>query len=561
MAEITVPIKPIDTVGRLWMEPDIYTGPHGKGRYVPNKDDAVLSWATGLNRVTDVDVSTNLSTWSPVDLPNGGTNNPDELLGTVPGYQAESQRVYYDRSVTPHTLNIDTRIRQYGSTTSSVMIFLGTDISETNGKVIAYVLNAQGGKGSTSIPLELVGEDTINNFAIKAPVTAYTSEKLTDGEVVTVVAYRDGTVSSYQKMLIKDTTFSRKSSAAQRSITGITIESPYLSTTIENQFNIPIDTPVASISMTAWIQYSDGTRRSQRVDGSKMRMIGMENFVASVVSQKIPLVAVYYLDSNEDSTLTVEGVANRRHIPVRYTAVVTEADGASAVKLYMVPYWKDANVGWAFDWWLYSLDRKTYYYVTPYITKGVNSADFQPLLYNTRQRLTVAIDLAKVDSRFRKERHIQTFEITLTQDGLAAGDPWYLRYSVGQEPAYGQGISAKFKFGSVDDWGLKIDCGAKTQDAWLDALYYRTEPMYYTGVETRGLRPTHFAVVIADDVQPEYPISYWDQELFVRSGGDVGGGISIRWMYVEGDTTLYLGCSPMVIRHVEDYTEGTVITS
>jgi len=543
----------------------VYTGPNGTGRYVPEVGDGILDWETGLYRVTDLDVGSLIATWEPWTAPTTGNNELDVLLGTIPGYASESSRVYYDRRVTPHVLAIDKRMRLYGSQASYVMIFRGTDISEATGRVIGYMVDETGHIGTDHIPLELVAMQDTTNTAIKVPKLSYTSEDLKDGEVVTVVVYSDdNAVVSYQKMLIKDTSFTATGIAGTRYVTGISIASPFLSTAQENLFRIPLYTDVASIAMQGVISYSDGSSRKQTITlgvSGKMRVMGFENFTATIVGQKIPLVLGYYLDSTEETYGAQTSDGDNRFITQLYHAEVTPVDGASAVKLFVVPTWVDDNTGYRLDYWMFSLDRKTFYYVTPYVTLGQLSADFQPKLYGQRQNLTVTIDLSKVDTRFEAIRHAQTFSITLVQDGPTDGDPWYIRYAPGQDPMYGKGISAKFKFGSVDNWGVKVDCGAKTQDEWLEAVYYRTQPLFFPDTETQGLKPTHFVVVAASDVEVEFPISQWNQELAIKTGGTVGEGINLRWLYRDGSNELFLGASPMVVRHVTDYTDGTSINS
>ena len=564
MAKPTVPVYDQDGAFKWWRLDQVYTGPNGAGIYVPNVGDGILDWDTGFYRVTDLDLSTYLAKWEKWDAPVSHDTSLDVLFGTIPGYASESSRVYYDRSVTPHVLAIDKRLRMYGSETAYVMIFKGTDISLNTGRVIGYMVDATGHIGEKKIPLETVAFDQVNNISVKAPKIAYTSDDLTDGEVVTVVAYTSGNaVVSYQKMLIKDTSFVMNGSTPVKYITSIEIDSPYLNTAKENWFSIPQFTDVDSISMKGIIRYNDGSSRDQTItlgNGGRMRLMGFENFVATIVGQKVPLVLTYYLDSTEETYGAQSAVGTDRHISVMYQAEVMPVDGAAAVKLFPVPTWVDANNGWKLDYWLFSLDRKNFYYVTPYVQLGQTSADYQPLLYGQRQQLTVTIDLSKVDSRFKALRHAQTFDVTLVQDGLTDGDPWYLRYSPGQDPAYGKGISAKFKFGSVDNWGVKVDCGAKSQAEWLDALYYRTQPLFFPDTETQGLTPTHFVVVIASDVQVEFPISRWNTELAVKSGGSIGEGISLRWIHRDSSNNdLFLGASPMVVRHVTDYNSGTSI--
>lgn len=572
MAEPITPIRLalVDAVDkdrkRIYFLPEVYTGPNGTGKYVPEVDELIIDYAQGFLRVTDLDVGSLIATWEPWAPAATSTTVIDTLLGTVPGYASESFRVYYDRSVTPHVFAVDKRLRMYGSEAAYVMIFKGTDITKATGRIIGYMVDETGHIGSQEIPLELVAIDNANNLSVKAPKLSYTSEDLLDGDVVTVVTYSSNdTVLSYQKMLVKDTSFTANGTVGTKYVTSIGIKSPYLDTTQENRLRVPLYTDINSISMQGVINYSDGTTRSQAIQlgaGGKMRFMGLENFTATVVGQKVPSVLAYYLDSTEETYGAQSSDGTNRYITQVFELIVEAVDGAAAVKLFPVPTWVDDNTGWKLDWWLFSLDRKTYYYVTPYVTLGQTSADFQPKLYGQRQNLTVTIDLSKVDSRFKPIRHAQTVQVTLVQPGPVAGDPWYLRYSPSQDPMYGKGISAKFKFGSVDNWGVKVDCGAKTQTEWLEALYYRTQPLYYPGDETQGLKPTHFVVVAASDVEVEYSIASWNQELAIKTGGTEGEGIHVRWIYRDSSNNdLYLGASPMVVRHVTDYADGTSISN
>nr|UVX43069.1 MAG: hypothetical protein [Bacteriophage sp.] len=556
----TVPKYKQDGIGLFWMMKDIYTGPNGTGEYVPNVGDAILDWTAGWFKV--ISVVDNIATWVSWEAPSNNTSEEDVMFGTVPAVPGQSSRVWYNTSVTPYSLDFDARLRIYGSGLTHFKIFKGTDISATTGKVIGYTIDTGGAKDSENIPFELVGTDTITNIAIWVGVTAYTSEALTDGDTVTAVYYKGEIPAGYQTFIIKDSSLVRTGSASQKAIRSLVLNSAFLSDSADKQFDVPMGTTIDSLGITGVITYSDGSTRTLTPDGSKLTIAGFDDFAAMVIGQRINVVATYYLDSTEQSDI-VQTNGTRNFITTTYSAVVTEADGAATVKLFVVPKWVSDSVGYSLDYWLYRLDRQDFYYVTPFVQMGTNSADFQPKLYGTRQRLTVVIDLNNVSTTYKEIRHSQTFEITLARDGLSAGDPWFLRWTVGQNPAYGQGVSAKFKFGSVGNWGLKVDCGAATYNQWLDALYYRCQPLYYPGTETKAPAPTHFNVYVSNTYQVEYPISQWNQELTFQSGGVEGQSVVIQWIYRDGTTgnALYLGASPMVIRHVTDYSDGTSLTS
>ena len=52
-----VPVHDPDRGFRVWNRDEVY-GQSEKGRYVPNLDDAVWDWDTGLWRVIEVDITT-----------------------------------------------------------------------------------------------------------------------------------------------------------------------------------------------------------------------------------------------------------------------------------------------------------------------------------------------------------------------------------------------------------------------------------------------------------------------------------------------------------------------
>ena len=104
-----VPIEPDAARGfRTWNITQIYTGPAGPGRYVPNVDDMVIDWNSGFYRVVSVNSLTLLSTldFVPLENMNGGVLEEDVLLGSGPGGHSDSYRVYVDNSTTPPRLAV-----------------------------------------------------------------------------------------------------------------------------------------------------------------------------------------------------------------------------------------------------------------------------------------------------------------------------------------------------------------------------------------------------------------------------------------------------------------------
>lgn len=113
------PIIPIVNQSRpytVWYISDVYTGPSGTGRYVPNVNDKVEEWGRPDRRVIAVDYGTNLCTLQEISANTGGGDTPEDvLLGSGPGTVREEYRVYLNTSVVPHVMAFDSRMHLYGS--------------------------------------------------------------------------------------------------------------------------------------------------------------------------------------------------------------------------------------------------------------------------------------------------------------------------------------------------------------------------------------------------------------------------------------------------------------
>lgn len=124
-----VPISDPNRGFQTWHISELFTGDDDGGRYVPNKDDMVISYLVGLQiyRVKAVDYTTGLSELDAIDLLNivGADDVDGNLLGAGPGKISESYRAYLDTSVIPHTLAFDARLKLYGTTAKYVKVIRG----------------------------------------------------------------------------------------------------------------------------------------------------------------------------------------------------------------------------------------------------------------------------------------------------------------------------------------------------------------------------------------------------------------------------------------------------
>lgn len=535
---------------RHWFIDEIYQGPLKPGKwYVPNVNDLVTDYATGQYRVTAVDTTTYLSTLTKWTIPNhNALSDEDVLLGLAPGAASELFRLYVNTSIVPHPIAVESSLFKYGSENDHCKIFRGTDISQS-GRVISAWYDSNMEQVGENIPLEVVLRDDVTNVSQKRLRDAWTNVKLQDGEVVTVVTYNDrNVVTSVDKLIVRLTNFVRASDTSQRYITNVAIKSPFLSSVDNRLLMVPINVPIEALTTTAIVYYNDGSRREVPIDGTKVKLHGLQQYIASVNGEEAPLVLSYALGDNEYSTDAIDGQV--RVITRSYKARTSSVEGAYSVKLFVSPEWVSDIVGYRLNFTLYFLDRDRYYDVTPYVEQGANSPVFEGLRYGVTQHLTVAVELSAVDPTLKAYRHVQNFSVALLANGLSTNAAWLVGYSSNENLLYGRNSVIEVTLGSVANHTLRLSNGFASMQEWLDELYYKTLPLYDRTSETKAPVPTHFILSI-NGVNTEYPVTRWNDVFSSITAGTPGRVALIRWMRkLTNNVTLQLGASPLRIRHV-----------
>ena len=535
----------------IWNITDIYTGLPNSGRYVPNVDDGVLDWTQGWFRVIAVDYTTGLSTLAKFNEPRESNPAPDEdiLLGSGPGVVSESFRIFLDNSVTPHTFTCDKRLRYHGSNVSYVKIFKGVNIG-ADGEVVSAYFDQSGNFLGENIPVELVAMPNQTNVAVKTPMEGYTLRQFDDGELMTCVAYSTtGQVISVAKLVVMNTAFIRTTDASMKYIQSISLESPFLSASDPTLIEYPINMPVSSLNLIGVVTYSDGSKLRLPVDGTKFKIHGLDNFIASIQGQVIGVVLTYSLSANEFNYMT--NPSGERHISKQYRATTVRADNAYSVKLFTYPVWMDELHGYRLETYLYNLDRERVYNVTNYVQAAAGSRAFDPLTYGSIQRIALAVDVNRVDSNYARYRHVQTFDIALLAPGTEKlVDNWTVGFVPGQDPPYGRTMEAKVRMVNSNLWQLRIDNLESVFDRWLDKTFYATYPLHDPETEINAPVPNYFAIVFGA-FRAEFPISQWNQILELPTMASEGHPVFIQWIRRSDTNDLQLGVSAMIVHQYQ----------
>lgn len=542
-----------------WNINEIYLGGPGAGKYVPKVGDVVYT-VTGQAISRQIVVSINEVTLVPVLIDEDisritqSLTEFDILFGVGPGTQSDTYRCYLDKSVQPYRLTVDARLTVAGSMCAYAKIFKGADVSAATGVVIAGVYNQSGVITSENIPLELVARNTLENYAIKAVSSCHTVQDLPDGELITVVLYRaDGIEVSKRQMLIENTAFVRSLDASMRHVVGISVETPFLSASVGDQIDYPLNVALNAINLMGVVNYSDGSSVRMAVDGTRFAVQGLEAYAATIVGQTTQLVLKYKLASNEIAYGPYLGQEGHIAQPIEIRTV--NVVGSYSVQLFAYPVWIDAVSGYRLEWFLYDLDRSISYNVTPYVTIYTSTRVYDPKLYGVKQTLQVGVNLRQVNGSYKNFTHVQFIDIQLNKVGserpLIDNAPnWQVASVAGTTLMFGQGCWATYYRPTSNVYQVKVKGAATTQAEWLTNNYVRTNPLVNGFSETVAPTPTHFQLIVGDLVQ-EHAVSEWDQT-FQFSQGPVNNGTSfLKFIYRTSEGDLYLAAAGLPTYQVD----------
>ena len=501
---------------RIWSRAEIYFGPStpAAGLHVPKKLDYIIDPLTFETWIVEYLDEVTLIPTLRVIKPAGSTytlSDDDVLFGVGPGTDAETYRAYLNDSVTPHTLTVDQRLKINGSLSSYAKIFLGSDVSDATGEVISKMYDASGNFLSTSVPLELVALDSHVNYSVKAVKRCHITKKLADSERITIVIYADdGHVVSKRQLLIMNSDTIADINDGVKYVTEIALESIWLSPTVADQLDYPLNIPMDALNLIGVVHYSDGTVLRLPVGNGKFEMLGLEGRLSTIPGQPHELVLRYTLSAGEQAIATVG--ANGRYITKPYRIVTTNPNNSISVKLFGYPFWESDVAGYRMRWWLMNLSRNMFFDVTQHVKYAESTGPFNPLLYGYMQRKAVSINLRDVSGSFIPFTHTQVVDIVLNNPPTNDAAP---SWTVGTEssdtyPRFGSEVYGK----RVSATLANFTSGHGTYEQWLLNFYRQTRPLVDVDSEVEAPAPTHFFIGYAGQ-ETEWSVDQWDQDMSI----------------------------------------------
>lgn len=541
----SIPIYDPDALWRMWSIDEVYQGQVAQNRFVPKVNDYVIDPRTFETWIVDeLDNVTLIPTLRAI-RPAGMTatfTQADVLFGVGPGTQADTYRVYVDKSVMPHVLAVDVRLRVAGTMSSYAKIVRGP-VNTADLDIISKVYDSAGTFISDKIPLELVAIDSHDNYSIKVVQVCHTTEDLVDGEIVTAIIYSDnGHVVSKRQLLVENTGFIRSVNAGLKYISHISLDTAFLSPSMDDTIEYPLNVPINALNLMGKVHYSNGETLTLAVDGTKFRMHGIDQYTSSIIGQKIDLVLSYALSPGEVAYGAVG--TTQKYITEPYKLVTTNPNNSYTVKLFGYPFWVDAANGYQMRWYLLNLDRNVFFEVTNLVSFDSNTGAFDPKGYNYMQRKSVSVNLKQVSGVFKPFIHTQTVEIVLKSAPQPGSTAWTVSHeSNSSRPVYGEGLFAK----KISDYTVNIASGLPNVTEWINQLYLNTFPLVNPNTELAPLQPTHF-VLTYNGISNDYPIAQWNQNLAV--GGMIQNykTMLIRFIKRTASGDLTLGVSALLVR-------------
>ena len=542
-----VPIYDPNRSWHMWSRDEIFVGADGANMYVPKVNDYVIEPETYTMFIVEfIDPVTLLPTLREIRPGNMSfsLSQTDVLFGVGPGTQSDTYRAYIDDSVEPAVMAVDSRLKIAGSLSSYAKIFKGANVSAT-GIVISRVYDNNNNFISDNVPLELVALENEANYSIKTISVCNTNETLLDGDLVTAVIYNDqGHVVSKRQLLIENTSFIRDINTSIKYITNISLETAFMSPTLDNTIDFPLNIPLNALNIIGVVNYSDGSVLRLPVDNSKFSIFGLEQYVSSIIGQSVDLVLSYSLGSNETAVGAVSG--DGKYITENYRLVTVNPNNSYAVKLFVYPRWVSPAIGYELRWFLYNLDRNIYFDVTQHVTFSAETGPYNPKAYGFLQRKSVSVDLADVTGMFEHFIHIQSVDIVLNHepDTSITNTPWEISHeSSASRPLYGDGLYA-FKVNATD---INIASGITVMTEWLDRVYYRTYPLIDAITEQSAIAPSHF-ILSVHGLDFEFPIAQWNDNLTTNIDINEFEDVLIRFIKRTGSNDLQLAISSMIVK-------------
>lgn len=520
----------------------VYFGREGLNKVVPKINDWVINPETKQTMLcTAVDETTLIPTLR--DITSQDDNSMTDAVGGLP----DTYRVSFDTTSLPYTLQVDPRLRFGGSDIAYARLYRGTNAEDT-ASIISMMYDNQGNFLTNNIPLDDVARHNVTNILEKCVRVCKTTTELSNGEYVTLALLSsENRVATTRTLRVVKTSWIAAAAVDTRSVTHVSLISPYLSQVNPNVLEVPINVQLNALNIFAQVHYSDGTVSDPQTLTGKFALLGIEQFAGVSPSQDARLTLRYTLDNDEPASAAT--TADGKFVTTPYRLITSPQQGAFTIKLSGYPAWNSTEHAYRMHWFLTDLNRQTMLNVTSQVYYNESSDVFDGTKLGQIQRLSVRINLRDISSSYPSfiQQGFQT--VTLDKTGDQPGPNWRIAFDINQQPLFGETLHARAVMITQNLWRVNVRFGAANFQDWLERIFYDAKPLYDIRSETKAPQPTHM-VIFRDNVRTEVPIDQWDKEFQVSVNFSTASNIQIQFIRKEANTTLTLGVIAMPIKRV-----------
>ncbi len=557
----TNPDQPTYNPGGLWTIwniNQIYLGTLGANLYVPKENDYVIDPPSGtLYIVSSLDLDNYIPTLQQIDIARLPTilQHPNRIINPNIINSVTSYKVYFNSTTSPYTMNVDSSLIVYNTLASTAKFFFGTDVVVAP-QSIAVNIDNLGNITSDSVPLISLSYDNSSNAYMKAIPTAYTNQLLQNGDVVTILIYNAaGQVVSKESLIVENSTGYVNQSTPVLLVTGLSLESPFISTTQPNVISLPSNVGISSLELTGVVAYNNGTTATHTVNmGGPFNVYGLDQVLKANILGTVPIVLQYTLQPNEAAI--VNQSYNSKTVSNQYTLELVAPNYDYQFQLYPIPFYNGSQ--FSIKWLLLSMSRNLFLDVTTLVTFS-NGTGFNGASYNTLQSLVVSLNLGSINTQLNGLTLTQSCELNLSNVPTGPSTIYLINTNSALSTVpYGPNIRAKSL--NSNNTILDITCQNYRIDTWLQHLYYANLPVTNSQIESAPPIPTNFDIIyntealatdqlITNSTYQRYQIDQWNGNITLNtlSAIPLNSTILIRFLLIEGNTTAVLGVSPLLI--------------
>jgi hypothetical protein len=266
---------------KIWNMSEIYIGQGGLNKFVPKVEDLVMEPRTLktyiVNSLNNLFIPQLVEVIPPYAA--GAVSQTDTLFGMSASSTNNMYLAYLDKSVMPYRLSVDACFHVYHHDAHSCKLYYGVDASDT-GEVIGRLYNSAGVIITDIIGLTQIALDSHTNYHVKAINQCSTVKDMVDGDIITAVIYDSaGVVIQRRQLRIETTTYIKDLNATQKTVSHISLQTPFMSETDNTVVNIPINMLVESINYIGVVHYTDGSTERYAVDGTHFEHVFGLNFL------------------------------------------------------------------------------------------------------------------------------------------------------------------------------------------------------------------------------------------------------------------------------------------